>query len=215
MSWRLAESLKPLRAQINAAFPNRDKASDGSIGDARHSARTSDHNPNDARVVCAIDTDEDLSHTIHSIEAIVSAIRASKDPRVNYIIYENRITVRGSNLQQWKPYTGENPHDHHFHISVKQDPRLYDDPRPWDIGVGIAQPDLASPATEPAPDNQRPLLKVGARGQRVRDLQKALGVDVDGVFGSVTHNAVVQFQREKGLKADGIVGPATWGVLGL
>jgi murein L,D-transpeptidase YcbB/YkuD len=215
MSWRLAESLKTLRAQINAAFPNRDKASDGSIGDAQHSARKSDHNPNDAGVVCAIDTDEDLSPTIHSIEDIVSAIRASKDPRVNYIIYEKRITVPGSNLQEWKPYTGPNPHDHHFHISVKQDPRLYDDPRPWDIGAGIAQPDSASAATEPAADSQRPLLKVGARGQLVRNLQEALGVNVDGAFGPDTHDAVVRFQREKGLKADGIVGPATWAELGV
>jgi murein L,D-transpeptidase YcbB/YkuD len=215
MSWRLAESLKTLRAQINAAFPDRDKESDGSIGDTSHAARKSDHNPNGAGVVCAIDTDEDLSHTIHSIENIVSAIRASKDPRVNYIIYEKRITVPGSNLQQWKPYTGPSPHDHHFHISVKQDPHLYDDPRPWDIGAGIAQSDLASPATDPAPDNQRPVLKVGARGQGVRDLQKALGVAVDGDFGPGTHNAVVQFQREKGLKADGIVGQATWGALGV
>ncbi len=215
MSWRLAESLKTLRAQINAAFPNRDKSSDGSIGDTAHASRKSDHNPNGAGVVCAIDTDEDLSPTIHSIENIVSAIRASKDPRVKYIIYERRITKQGSNLQEWTTYTGPSPHDHHFHISVKQDPHLYDDPRPWDIGAGIAQPDLASTATEPAPDDQRPLLKVGARGQSVRNLQQALGVNVDGDFGPNTQNAVVRFQREKGLTADGIVGPATWGALGV
>ncbi len=151
MAWRVAESLKTLRAQINAAYPNRDKSSDGSIGDARHASRNSDHNPwvkdrNGIGVVTAIDTDEDLSPSIHSIEHIVKAIQASRDPRVKYIIYERRITVPGD-ITRWKPYNGVNPHDKHAHISVHSDPRLYDDPRPWAIGTGdILEVPLASAA---------------------------------------------------------------------
>ena len=34
MGWRLAKSLEGLRAQINAAAPNRSKIADGAIGDA-------------------------------------------------------------------------------------------------------------------------------------------------------------------------------------
>jgi|HigsolmetaAR201D_1030396.scaffolds.fasta_scaffold15936_2 hypothetical protein len=45
MAWRLARSLEQLRRQIDAAYPGRSKASDGTIGDVAHSQRNSDHNP--------------------------------------------------------------------------------------------------------------------------------------------------------------------------
>ena len=33
---------------------------------------------------------------------------------------------------------------------------------------------------------------------------------LDGIFGSATYNAVVSYQRSRGLSADGIVGCNTW-----
>jgi peptidoglycan hydrolase-like protein with peptidoglycan-binding domain len=56
----------------------------------------------------------------------------------------------------------------------------------------------------------------GARhGSSVADLQRALGIPADGVFGRQTARAVRDFQRSHGLKADGVVGPATWAALGV
>jgi nucleoid-associated protein YgaU len=138
--WRIAESLKKLREQIDEAYPNRDKTSDGGIGDAGHATRTSDHNPwvKDSKgqgVVTAIDIDEDLSPSIHTLKGIVDAICASKDPRVKYIIYEGRITVGGTDLQMWKRYTGPNSHSHHAHISVVATERLYDSRDDWSISA--------------------------------------------------------------------------------
>lgn len=59
------------------------------------------------------------------------------------------------------------------------------------------------------------IYKIGSRGEMVRQIQKALygagypcGV-IDGVFGRNTLEAVNAFQRENGLKQDGMVGPAT------
>lgn len=58
-------------------------------------------------------------------------------------------------------------------------------------------------------------LRIGAQGWAVAELQRALlkvgfAVVVDGVFGRGTDVVVQQFQQARGLKPDGIVGPATW-----
>ena len=60
MAWRLARALDVLRQQVNAAWPDRNKQLDGTIGDLRHQRQgASDHNPNPAGVVCAIDITHD------------------------------------------------------------------------------------------------------------------------------------------------------------
>lgn len=62
------------------------------------------------------------------------------------------------------------------------------------------------------------LLKKGDKGAEVVYLQKALtrvGLPVyhDGVFGPITEEAVMTYQRKMGLKVNGIVGAATWAAL--
>ena len=59
------------------------------------------------------------------------------------------------------------------------------------------------------------LLKIGSRGQQVKDLQEFLGADADGIFGKGTEAAVKEWQATNGLDADGLVGPATWDAMGL
>jgi N-acetylmuramoyl-L-alanine amidase len=61
------------------------------------------------------------------------------------------------------------------------------------------------------------LYRVGDQGPAVRDIQDRLaalgfepGDDTRAEFADGTHRAVVEFQRAKGLDADGIVGPDTW-----
>ena len=63
-----------------------------------------------------------------------------------------------------------------------------------------------------------PLLKMGSRNKTVKVLQERLnafgaGLQTDGIFGRLTKAAVMEFQRERGLLVDGIVGPQTWGAL--
>ncbi len=53
------------------------------------------------------------------------------------------------------------------------------------------------------------LYKYGSRGTVVKQIQKALKLYPDGIFGTETEAAVCDFQKEHGLKADGIVGPST------
>ena len=65
----------------------------------------------------------------------------------------------------------------------------------------------------------RPTIRQGDRGVYVRYLQQKLTSKlyplgaIDGIFGNATRQAVVEFQQENGLAADGIVGPLTWEVV--
>lgn len=58
-------------------------------------------------------------------------------------------------------------------------------------------------------------LKTGSRGSDVIKLQRALNLYADGIFGKLTEEAVKDFQKSKGLTADGIVGAKTWIALGI
>ncbi len=62
-------------------------------------------------------------------------------------------------------------------------------------------------------------LRLGSRGTDVMEIQSLLvriGYDsrpIDGIFGPKTQQAVIQFQRNNGLIADGIIGPNTYRIL--
>lgn len=51
--------------------------------------------------------------------------------------------------------------------------------------------------------------KIGSTGEAVKQIQKALGIKADGIFGRGTEAAVKKFQKANGLTADGIVGKKT------
>lgn len=57
-------------------------------------------------------------------------------------------------------------------------------------------------------------IKLGSRGTDVKVLQTKLNLISDGIFGPLTEEAVKEFQKSRGLKADGIVGKDTWNKLG-
>lgn len=63
-------------------------------------------------------------------------------------------------------------------------------------------------------DKNRYVLKSGNQGYDVRVLQELLQVKpINGMFGKETKEAVIKFQKIKGLEPDGIVGQLTWAAL--
>ena len=59
------------------------------------------------------------------------------------------------------------------------------------------------------------LLKIGSKGELVKDVQEVVGVPADGHFGPATAEAVKKWQAANGLAADGLVGRGTLGKMGL
>ena len=118
----LCKAGQQLREQFDDTYPSRDRHSDGWIGDTRHSARPSDHNP-DAQTgtVRAIDVDRDVSgkakpDLMPDIADQIRLCAKAGDKRISYVIFEGRIASAKKGWR-WRPYDGANKHNHHCHIS--------------------------------------------------------------------------------------------------
>ena len=111
-----------LRNQIDDCYAERDRRSDGWIGDSKHTGTKSDHNPAlPDNVVRALDVDSDLSS--HKSESVYLAnqirlyAKRKKPKRIAYIIHAGKIASPILNWR-WRKYTGSsNPHTSHIHIS--------------------------------------------------------------------------------------------------
>ena len=196
MAWHLAPSLAVLRAEVNATWPARSKVSDGTIGDAAHSARVSDHNPNSRRSVNAIDI------TRSGIDPARLISVAITDSRVNYVIHDRKIWSRSRGFVP-RRYTGANPHTEHVHISIRQARDAEQDTRPWGLSAGAptTSPGVPSTGHNPKTDLERLLdsmtreeleaLIYKQASQAVKDNLSAIG----GVV--YTKTAEVARDREK------------------
>lgn len=135
--WVLVPSLVALRGEFNRLAPTRDKASDGSIGDPNHAARSSDHNPDDRGFVHAIDIDNTgpwpgrLSME-RLVQTVVARHRTGRDDRLQNVIYNRRIWSRSWGWTS-RVYDGVNPHNHHAHFSCRYDIGAEISTRPWGL----------------------------------------------------------------------------------
>lgn len=211
MAWRLAKGLEKLRSQVNAKWPARSKDSDGTIGDAAHASRASDHNPWVTDGTTGIVTGMDITHDPKSgcdSYALAEQLLKAKDPRIKYVISNKKIASgnAGPSPWKWRPYSGANPHNHHVHISVKPEKAQYDSVKDWSLDGLETQPDPSYVAPPPT-------LRKGATGEYVKQLQTLLGIAVDGSFGPKTETAVKALQAKHKFVVDGICGPMTWAAL--
>ena len=129
MKPKLSKAASQLREQIDDSFPDRDRTSDGWIGDTRHAARKSDHNPDEQGWVRAIDIDRDLFPSSKPdimgdlADQLRALSKAKADKRISYIIYDGYICSRILNWK-WRKYKGANKHTKHAHFSFKKEADL-------------------------------------------------------------------------------------------
>jgi hypothetical protein len=119
MKARLSKSVIQFREQADDAYPDRDRRSDGTYGDARHSTKKSDHNACPTTgFVRAFDLDASLDGKDATAHYLADQIRAyaKTDKRIAYVIFNKRIASKRT-LWRWVKYRGTNPHISHIHIS--------------------------------------------------------------------------------------------------
>jgi hypothetical protein len=155
-AWRLAGAVEQLRAEADQHAPGRNRASDGTIGDARHmeAGSGSDHNPwitaGGVGVVRAIDLTNDPALALHDVfERLRARVAAGGLPQLaggGYLILGGRITA--DDWTGWKAYRGADPHVSHGHVSVSRSPAGFDSRAEWGA-FRTEQP--APPAPAPAP----------------------------------------------------------------
>lgn len=194
MSAYLAPVLVELRAEINKAYPHRDKSSDGWIGDPAHAQRVSDHNPDmhsqPPGCVDAIDVDVDDGDPNHDLRTELIR-KAIAHPSTHYVISNGKIYSREYGFRA-RAYKGTNGHYHHVHVSILKTHAARTSTRKWGINR--------------AP---YPILRYGAKGPRVLAYTTALKkhgyhtTDTDLVQ-SPTVFATKALQKDHGWRQDGV-----------
>ena len=125
MKPRLCKPAIQLREQVDDCYPDRDRSSDGWIGDLKHASRKSDHNPDAQGWVRAWDCDADLAGKPKPelmpdlVDQIRLLCKSGIEKRIAYIIFNGKIC---SPILRWKwrNYTGINKHTKHAHFSFKK-----------------------------------------------------------------------------------------------
>src|SRR5689334_1865909 len=129
--WILVPCLVRLRTEFDRIAPDRDRTTDGSIGDTAHQGTVSDHNPDETgsvpvhdadsrNEVHAIDVDVDLRTPGLTMEEVVQFLlgrcRSGAETRLRYIIFNRRIWEASNGWKQ-RAYTGASAHTEHAHFS--------------------------------------------------------------------------------------------------
>lgn len=183
MGWYVAPCLNMLLSEFNAMAPTRNKAADGSIGDASHQARPSDHNPDwrAGGVVRARDITNDPPKL--DVHKEFRKPDINLDPRKKYWISNGQICssypigMTPANVP--RPYHGSNPHRHHGHMSCR-DGKIYEnDTTPW---YGVGQEEKLDAETKARFDEQQKELDA---------IQAALGPD----YGASISKSLIKARR--------------------
>ena len=109
--------------QATALWPKRKKLSDGLLPSLAHqkASPNSDHNTG-----LAVDLTHDPARGVDCVEIFE---KLKEDDRVSYLIFQGKIWSRQYAKKGNRKYTGDNPHNKHLHISIRDSHR--NDTSPW------------------------------------------------------------------------------------
>ena len=205
--WVVVPCLNELKDQLNDRFPNRDKTTDGTIGDKPHAESTSSHNPDltgtpefrdgDAiDEVRARDVDKDLNDAggvvfEDLVQLVIKDARNGKHPYLRYLVYNGRIWHKRDNYVT-RVYTGSNQHtDHgHFNSDFTQEADTVTG-TDWGFSQLGGTPSTTPPATD------KPLKIDDQLGPlTIAKWQKVMGTPVDGFISKPTSKLVAAVQRK-------------------
>lgn len=111
-----------LLRQATAAWPQRNRASDGLLPSAAHVKQNPDSSHNDGFAV-------DLTHDkVGGVDCNELFLKLREDPRVEYLIFQGKIW---SKAKGERAYSGSNPHNKHMHVDIKRDGKAHLDTSPW------------------------------------------------------------------------------------
>jgi peptidoglycan hydrolase-like protein with peptidoglycan-binding domain len=166
-----------------------------------------------ARLLTRIETEREITMTAISSARSVSSFAAASSPSLSQGASGSAVT----NLQNKLRAAGYAIDvDGQFGPQTKNAVLAFQRARGLDVD-GVVGPQTWG-ALNAQSSSSGTTLQLGASGAQVTDLQNklraaGLGIAADGEFGPQTRNAVIAFQRSKGLTVDGIVGPQTWAAL--
>jgi murein L,D-transpeptidase YcbB/YkuD len=130
--------------------------------------------------------------------------------------------VEGWDFRQHRAVTSDSSHLWHIHLSESREHVQSYANKEALLSVLRGEPLAnwqarrpAGPSAPPWPGRLLTLTSPRMRGDDVRRWQQRMRdrgwrIDVDGIYGPQSAGIARQFQREKGLQVDGIVGPRTW-----
>lgn len=131
--------MRALFAEIDAVWPNRDRSTDGWIGDSRHCPGNSDHCADSAGRVHAIDIDKD------GIDADLVVARASNVEGVIRYMNWNGYQYHVRNDFAPTPLTEADKHTTHIHVSIEHTDRARNYTGSFGIAYPVAGPDIVIP----------------------------------------------------------------------
>lgn len=212
-AYYVANSLEAELRDFNFLYPRRSKATDGWLGDASHSARKSDHNPDydSGGVIRAGDlTTTSLTEAQDRalIADMIATEKANRVDRLWYIIHRfpgDSTTYIWSRTNNWarKPYAlgRQMPHEKHFHTSIMHTNAAARDTSPW-FSKAIAAK-LADGEDQPITPTARPLISLRAVQAAIKS---GAGLTV-GEDGKQYQTMLNRFNPDYVLVTDGVLGP--------